>query len=101
MQVVRQPINIFKGVVFFSHCAKLRPQISLKAQTSNFSKSSNFLESQTPYLNANFKSFSLSHEMQSSKVLGCLRAMKILFVKLTKCDVIEILMFIMKKPEKP
>jgi hypothetical protein len=101
MQVVGQPINIFKGVVLFSHCAKLRPQISLKAQTSSFSKSSNLLESQTPYLNANFKSFSLSHEMQSSKVLGCLRAMKILFVKLTKCDVIEILMFIMKKPEKP
>jgi hypothetical protein len=100
MQVIHQPIDIFKGVIFFSHCAKLRPQISLKAQTSNFSKSSNFLESQTPYSNVNFKS-SLSHEMQSSKVLGCLRAMKILFVKLTKCDVIEILMFIMKKPEKP
>jgi hypothetical protein len=54
MQVVRQPINIFKGVVFISHCAKLRPQISLKAQNSNFTKSSNLLESQTPYLNANF-----------------------------------------------
>jgi hypothetical protein len=49
-----QPIDIFKGVVFISHHAKLRPQISLKAQNSNFSKSSNLLESQTPYLNANF-----------------------------------------------